>query len=144
MSFAADVREFRLGHVLATFLMSDLMLEGETFPMTSLASFMFGVSIDPKDLSSAIAECQRELIRQFRRFGSHEFIGEFARLSVLFNAIADDRDVMSIISKWYLELLPVFGDSFQIRRIRSTFCFLDEAERSIIAANTEGQDAELN
>lgn len=144
MSSAVGVKEFRLGHVLAIFLARDLLLEGETFPMASLASFMFGVTIDQKDLSVAVTECRRELIRQFRRFGSPEFIGELARLSTLFSALPENRDVMPVVSRWYVEQLPAYGDSFRVRRIRCAFCFLDESERSVIAAKTAGQKMEMN
>lgn len=144
MNVSYETRRFRLGHVLGVFLGYGIRCGSETFPLGDIVPFMCGIRVSREDFPSAVAACRSDLLRQFPRFATADFVREMARLSVALGYLSDADDPMPTISAWCGEQVSRYGDAFVVRPIRSVFLFLDERERSELAGRTEGQKDFLN
>lgn len=144
MNVAYVTRHFRLGHMLGVFLGHGIRCGGMTFPVEDIVSFMCGVGISREDFPSAVVACRNELLRQFLRFATGEFVREMLRLSVAIGYLSENADPMPVIAAWCGEQIPRYGDSFDVRPIRSAFLFLDERERAELANRTGRQKGFLN
>lgn len=144
MNIAYRTGRFRLGHVLGIFLGRELRFAGESFPIEPIVTFMFGVRVPSEDFPSAVTECRNELLRQFPSFTAREFVFEMARLSTAIGYLPEGADVMPVIAAWCGEQVSRFGDTFDVRPVRSAFLFLDDGEKKRLARHTAGQDGNLN